>query len=153
MVAVKPDAASTLFIGGTNVYRSTNTGSTWTRIGGYANASGYAKYANHHPDIHVLKFGPASTVTLFSGDDGGIQKADITGAVTWTHLNNDYRTYQYYHVAIKQEAGVNDFIGGAQDNGTTTSIGGGTAMTAALSGDGCAVGLAAGAAPYTVLPH
>ena len=149
VIAIKPDDPATIFIGGTNVYRSTNTGSSWTRIGGYALPTGYARYTNHHPDIHVLKFGPASTTTLFSGDDGGIQKADITGAVTWTPINNDYRTYQYYHVAIKQEAGVNDFIGGAQDNGTTTSIGGGSSMTAALSGDGAAVGLASGAAPYT----
>jgi Secretion system C-terminal sorting domain len=149
VVAVKPDDPATLFIGGTNLYRSTNTGSTWTRIGGYASAGGYTKYANHHPDIHVLKFGPASNSILFSGDDGGIQKADITGTVTWTELNNDYRTYQYYHVAIKQEAGVNDFIGGAQDNGTTTSIGGGASMSPIWGGDGAAVGLSSGAAPYT----
>lgn len=149
VIAIKPDDAATIFIGGTNVYRSTNSGSTWTRIGGYANTSGYSKYTNHHPDIHALAFGPASSTTLFCGDDGGIQKADITGTVSWTPLNNDYRTYQYYHVAIKQEAGVNDFIGGAQDNGTTYTTGGSASMSSIFSGDGAGVGLASGSAPYT----
>jgi hypothetical protein len=150
VVAVKPDVASTIFIGGTNAYRSTDAGLTWTRIGGYAGTGGYSKYLTHHPDIHDFKFGPASSSLLFCGDDGGIQRGDITATpVVWTSLNNDYRTYQYYHVAIKPELGVSDFIGGAQDNGTTTSIGGTTALSEIFTGDGVAVGLASGAYPYT----
>ncbi len=148
-ISVKPDDANTIFIGGTNAYKSTNAGATWTRIGGYATTSGYAQYTNHHSDVHVLKFGPASNSILFSGDDGGIQKADITApTATWTPLNNNFPTYQYYHVAIKQDNAVNDFIGGAQDNGTTGVIGGGTAFSQFLSGDGVAVGIAKGPAPY-----
>lgn len=148
-IAVKPDDQNTIFIGGTNAYRSTNGGASWTRIGGYASSAGYGIYANHHPDVHVLKFGPASNTTLFSGDDGGIQRADITApTVSWTALNNNFPTYQYYHVAIKQDNAVNDFIGGAQDNGTTGVLGGGTSFNQYLGGDGVAVGLATGPAPY-----
>ncbi len=148
-ITVKPDDANTIFIGGTNAYRSTNGGATWTRIGGYANTGGYSQFANHHSDVHVLKFGPASNTILFSGNDGGIQKADITApGVSWTSLNNNFPTYQYYHVAIKQDNAVNDFIGGAQDNGTTGVVGGGTVFSPLLSGDGVAVGLAKGPAPY-----
>ncbi len=148
-IAVKPDDPNTIFIGGTNAYRSTNGGTSWTRIGGYASSAGYATYANHHPDVHVLKFGPASNTILFSGDDGGIQRADITApTVSWTALNNNFPTYQYYYVAIKQDNAVNDFIGGAQDNGTTGVLGGGTSFNQYLSGDGVAVGLATGPAPY-----
>ncbi len=148
-ISVKPNDANTIFIGGTNAYKSANAGATWTRIGGYASTAGYAQYANHHADVHVLKFGPGSNDILFSGDDGGIQKADITAPVaTWTSLNNNFPTYQYYHVAIKQDNAVNDFIGGAQDNGTTGVIGGGTAFSQFLGGDGVAVGLATGPAPY-----
>ena len=148
-ISVKPNDPNTIFIGGTNAYRSIDAGATWTRIGGYANTAGYTRYANHHPDVHVLKFGPASNDILFSGDDGGIQKADITVTpASWTSLNNNFPTYQYYHVAIKQESGVNDFIGGAQDNGTTGVVGGGTAFSELLGADGVAVGLANGPAPY-----
>jgi hypothetical protein len=150
VVAVKPDLASTIFIGGTNAYRSTDAGLTWIRIGGYAGTGGYSKYLTHHPDIHDFKFGPASSSLMFCGDDGGIQRGDITATpVVWTSLNNDYNTYQYYHVAIKPEIGVSDFIGGAQDNGTTTSIGGTTALSEIFTGDGVSVGLASGAYPYT----
>lgn len=149
VIAVKPNDANTIIIGGTNVYRSTNGGASWTRIGGYASSSGYALYTNHHSDIHALAFKPSDPTKLVTGDDGGIQVGDITaGTVSWTPLNNNYQTYQYYHVAIKQESGVNDFIGGAQDNGTTTAIGGSSAMTMINSGDGSAVGFGSGTGTY-----
>lgn len=149
VVAVKPDDPNTIVIGGTNLYRSIDGGATWTRIGGYASASNYSLYLNHHPDVHALVFKPTDFTKLYSGDDGGIQVGDITApTVVWTSLNNDYQTYQFYHVAIKQEAGVNDFIGGAQDNGTTTGVGGSTSFNSILGADGVAVGLGSGAAPY-----
>jgi len=149
-IVVKPNDVNAIFIGGTNAYRSTDGGLNWTRIGGYANTSGYALYNNHHPDIHALKFGPADNNLLFSGSDGGVHAADIFQTFpNWVSLNNNFITYQYYHVAMKQEAGVNDFVGGAQDNGTTAVIGGGTAFSTVLGGDGVAVGLSGGPAPYT----
>lgn len=55
VVAVKPDNENVVFIGGTNLYRSTNgftsTAAT-TRIGGYNSSANYAQYPNSHPDIH-----------------------------------------------------------------------------------------------------
>lgn len=148
-LAVKPDDANTLVIGGTNAYRSLNGGTSWTRIGGYAGPSSYSQWANHHPDIHVLKFIPADPNQLVSGNDGGIQKGNITASpVVWTPMNNNYQTYQYYHVAIKQETGANDFIGGAQDNGTSAGLSGSTSFSNIISGDGVAVGLGSGAGSY-----
>ncbi|MEZ4826706.1 MAG: T9SS type A sorting domain-containing protein [Bacteroidia bacterium] len=151
VVAVKPDNASTVFVGGTNIYRSTDgftsTGNT-TRIGGYASAGGYAKYTNHHPDIHVLTFAPNNNDVLYSGTDGGVHSADITaGTPSWTSLNNDYVTYQYYHVAIDPTVGSDYVIGGAQDNGTTESSTG-TSHTEIGSGDGVAVGISTGGINY-----
>ncbi|MDX2248928.1 MAG: T9SS type A sorting domain-containing protein [Bacteroidia bacterium] len=151
VVAVKPDNASTVFVGGTNIYRSTDgftSTSNTTRIGGYANTSGYAKYTNHHPDIHVLTFAPNNNDVLYSGTDGGIHSADITaGTPAWTSLNNDYVTYQYYHVAIDPTVSSDYVIGGAQDNGTTESSSG-TSHTEIGSGDGVAVGIATSGENY-----
>ncbi len=143
VLTVKPDNANTVFIGGTNIYRSTNgftsTAAT-TRIGGYNAAGSYALYPNSHPDIHTLVFGAGSNSILYSGNDGGIQKADITaGSVTWTPLNNDYVTYQYYHADILPVGGSDIFVGGAQDNGTTLNTGSTTASSI-LGGDGVATG-------------
>ncbi|MFN8345100.1 MAG: T9SS type A sorting domain-containing protein [Spirosomataceae bacterium] len=144
VVAVKPDDVNTVFVGGTNVYRSTsgftNTTAT-TRIGGYNSPASYALYPNHHPDIHALVFANGNNTTLYCGDDGGIQKADITQpSVTWTSLNNNYTTYQYYHADIEPTNGSTVVMGGAQDNGTTANPGG-TDFSSVLGGDGCQTGI------------
>lgn len=143
-VAVKPNDENTVFIAGTNVYRSTNgftsTAAT-TRIGGYNSPASYALYLNHHPDVHTLVFAKGDNNTLYTGDDGGIQKGDITATtVTWTPLNNDYVTYQYYHGDIVPTMASGDIVvGGAQDNGTTLSDAGST-YSSIFGGDGVAVG-------------
>ena len=151
VVAVKPDNANTVFVGGTNIYRSTDgftsTANT-TRIGGYASTANYAKYSVggvvHHPDIHTIVFASDDDDVLYCGSDGGIHSADITDAsVEWTNLNNDYITYQYYHVDINPTNGSNLMIGGTQDNGTTANDVG-TTGTEIWSGDGVSVGLFSG---------
>jgi hypothetical protein len=151
-IAVKPDDPNTVFIGGTNIYRSTNgftsTAAT-TRIGGYANTGSYNLYSNSHPDIHTLVFSATSNTTLYAGDDGGIQKADITATpVVWTALNNNYVTYQYYHADLVPTGGSDILVGGAQDNGTTLNTGGTTASSI-YGGDGVAVGFMSYTNPAT----
>lgn len=147
-IAVKPDDVNTVFIGGTNVYRSTsgftNTTAT-TRIGGYANPSSYARYTNHHSDIHELKFASGSNSILYTGDDGGIQAGDITqSTVSWTSLNNNYPSYQYYHVALDPQNGSTLVMGGAQDNGTTYMNSASTTGNILDGGDGASVGMSSG---------
>jgi|CXWL01.1.fsa_nt_gi hypothetical protein len=146
VVAVKPDAASTVFIGGTNSYRSTDAGLTWTRIGGYASSATYALYASSHPDVHSFVFQPGSPLIMLCGNDGGIQRTtDCTaGTVAWTQINTGYRTYQYYYVTLDPRAANDKVIGGAQDNGSTRNgeIGEtGTSFEMVYGGDGISVGL------------
>ena len=144
VVAVKPDDANTIFIGGTNAYRSTDTGATWTRIGGYNSPANYAQYPNSHPDIHSFVFQPGSPSTMLCGNDGGIQRTTdvLAPTVAWTPINNGYRTYQYYYVANDPRMGNDKVIGGAQDNGTTRNVGGtGSQFESVFGGDGVSVGL------------
>lgn len=144
VVSVKPDNADIVFVGGTNIYRSTDgfaSNSNTTRIGGYAGTGGYAQYVNSHPDQHTIVWATGDNNTLYSGNDGGIQKADIaTGTVVWTPLNNDYVTYMYYHTDLSPVAGQDLFVGGAQDNGTTISNVGSNATSPVFGGDGAGVG-------------
>ena len=155
VVSVKPDNENFVVIGGTNAYKIENiaTDATFVRIGGYASNTSYAIYnvggVRHHPDIHALEFDPNNNNILYSGTDGGVHKtADITAAaIPWQNLNNNYITYQYYHVALDPLNGSNIVFGGAQDNGTT--IGGtdagltdNTMMNTYSGGDGVAVGIA-----------
>jgi hypothetical protein len=144
VVAVKPDAPGTVFIGGTNAYRSADAGLTWTRIGGYASAGSYGLYASSHPDVHAFAFKPGSPLVMLCGNDGGIQRTtdNTAGTVAWTQINTGYRTYQYYYVDIDPRVGNSKVIGGAQDNGSTRNIGGsGTDFEQVTGGDGVSVGL------------
>lgn len=153
IVNVKPNDENFVVIGGTNAYKIEDivNDATFVRIGGYRDNGGYALYSfngdDHHPDIHALDFDPNNPDVLFSGTDGGVHKTtDVTATtVGWTNLNNNYQTYQFFHVAIDPESGSDFVIGGAQDNGT---VAGGldtspdlTTMTEQLGGDGVSVGV------------
>jgi hypothetical protein len=124
-ITVKPNDPNFVILGGTSLYRSTNgfaTAAATSWIGGYGNTlPTLTFYANSHPDIHNFVFNPSNFNEAISSDDGGIRiTTDITApgsTVAWSHINN-YQTLQYYRVAIDPEAGINNFVGGAQDNGT-----------------------------------
>ena len=147
VMLAKPGTPNTIFLGGTNIYRSTDgfTSTTnTTRIGGYANTAGYGLYSNSHPDIHAIAFRPGTPNIMLCGNDGGIQRtSDNTAAtVSWSQINNGFRTYQYYYVAIDPRFGNAKVLGGAQDNGSSRNIGGtGTNFESIFAGDGVSVGL------------
>ncbi len=128
VIAVKPDDPNVIFVGGTNLYRSTDgfTSKTKTEwIGGYRKQNPVTPetYPNSHADLHGLFFGPTNANTAFAINDGGIQKTDSIMAnrspdpVPWTVVSR-YQTLQYNFVAMDPAGGQNNFFGGAQDNGT-----------------------------------
>lgn len=142
-VAVKPNDQNEFYIGGTNAYAMTYTPAgpsvSFTRIGGYNSPADYALWPNHHPDIHVFAFKPNDPDTLFTGTDGGVHKT-ATAFTDWVSLNNDYVTYQEYHIAISPNLGSDLILGGAQDNGTHESANG-TLHNTVLGGDGVAAAI------------
>ncbi len=127
VVRVKPNDPNTVFIGGTNLYRS-STGfqdSTHTSfIGGYEHGASLPvvnSYLNHHSDQHCLEFLPSNPDIMISATDGGVFKTLDNNAATvaWQPLNNGYLTSMFYTIAIDHATpGNNIIIGGAQDNGT-----------------------------------
>jgi len=154
VVSVKPDNPNFLVIGGTNIYKIANitTDAMFSRIGGYRGPGTYAIYneggVNHHPDVHALEWSTSNANTLYTGTDGGIHRTiNINAPFTiWQNLNNNYLTYQYYHVNMTNVANNDFVIGGAQDNGTT--IGGinsgnsnSSLMGSYFGGDGAAVAI------------
>ena len=151
MVAVKPDNENVVFVGGTCLYRSTNgftsTGATsW--IGGYGNTlPTLTIYPNSHPDMHVIAFDPNNASRAISANDGGLQITNNilgtvtpTEPVTWSMVRN-YQTLQYYHVGMDPGDGRNNFIGGAQDNGTQFRLDGNNDHTRIIGGDGGAAAM------------
>ncbi|HTP14069.1 MAG TPA: T9SS type A sorting domain-containing protein, partial [Bacteroidota bacterium] len=159
VIKVKPDNPDFVFIGGTNLYRSSDgfastSNSAW--IGGYSTANDISQMSGHHCDEHALAFKPGSPATLLSGSDGGISRTtnDSTAAPTWTFLNNGYLTSQFYSIAVDQ-AGSGDatMIGGMQDNSNmmTTSTNGSTPWVVMPGGgDGCFSAIANGKTYYYI---
>jgi len=149
VIKVKPDNENAVFIGGTNLYRSTDGFATKNNIawiGGYSTDNDISQYKFHHPDQHSLAFNPNNAAELYSGHDGGISKtADcLAPTVQWLFKNNGYLTTQFYTVAFNEiTANDNRLVGGLQDNGTwwTTTSAGATPWNTVFSGDGafCAV--------------
>ena len=125
VVKVQPGTGH-VFIGGTNIYRSTDGFSSpnnTTHIGGYKPGTYlpfFEIYPNHHPDQHDMLFLPSNPNILISASDGGVHRTDDAnaGTVVWTPLNNGYRTTQCYTLIINKEtAEDNTIISGLQDNG------------------------------------
>ncbi len=136
-----PGNPNLLFLGGTNLYRSVDAGANWVHIGGYR-AGTNPHGGDSHPDVHSISFSPSNNNMLFVTDDGGIRKGDILNTtVNWIPLNNSLPTFQYYHVAINPNSGIDNYIGGAQDNGTTSSYNSGAVHTQIFGGDGVSVGI------------
>lgn len=178
-VAVKPDDPNTVFLGGVNLFRSTNgftstANTAW--IGGYgANfTSGLNIYGSQnnpgdiskwsHPDMHALAFDPTNSSRAICANDGGLQvtnniMSNIAGVepVLWDVIPN-YQTLQYYHVAMDPGTGRANFIGGAQDNGTRFRDGAGVLGPSPgnshyrlLSGDGGASAIARASATSQII--
>jgi len=125
IVAVMPGDSNKVFIGGTNLYRSSDAfrSDTMTvQMGGYGvntKRPNWKLYENHHPDQHVFFFDNKNSNIVFNGNDGGIFKTFncLADSVKWTSLNNGYLTTQMYTCGIETQAASDIIIAGLQDNG------------------------------------
>jgi len=133
-IAVDPNNSSTLFIGGVDIFKSTNGGSTWTQLTSWW---GGCSRPYIHADQHVIMFEPGNSSKVYFGNDGGIFSSTNAGS---SFLNKAfaYNVTQYYACAMNGTAYNNQFMAGAQDNGTQQySIGGVNTTVEVVGGDGC----------------
>ncbi len=143
MLSIHPADPETVFLGGTNLYRSENgfsSRSETKRIGGYDPDNSAAVYPNHHPDQHFALFYPGNPNKMLSANDGGLRLTQNATAdsVMWTSLNNGFVTSQFYTIAQQQNESTNLIIGGMQDNGTylRSAPGENPSWSRILGGDG-----------------
>ncbi|MEY4594182.1 MAG: hypothetical protein RIQ47_592 [Bacteroidota bacterium] len=127
LVRVHPSDPQVVYVGGTNLYRSTDgftSDSNVVLIGGYDPVSTipfYGNYPNNHSDQHDLFFYPSNPDRMLQANDGGVYRTENNRAttVTWDSLCAGYLTGQFYTVALDHGQVANDIvIGGTQDNGT-----------------------------------
>jgi hypothetical protein len=125
LLAVHPTNENLVLAGGVNLFKSTDgfaTSNNVTFVGGLESDVTYTDPTrSSHVDFHAYAFQPSSPNRFVVANDGGLQvTSDITASkITWNNLNNQYQTFQYYHVAIDPVAGSLTFAGGAQDNSTS----------------------------------
>ncbi|MCB0735327.1 MAG: T9SS type A sorting domain-containing protein [Bacteroidetes bacterium] len=114
---VDPNDASTLVVGGINMFRTTNSGSSWTQLSSWVGCGGYSEV---HSDHHVLVYKPGDSDTLINGNDGGIYLTEDVSASppVWKMTNDDFNVTQFYAGAMHPDAGSHYFLTGAQDNGS-----------------------------------
>jgi PKD repeat protein len=127
-IACDPTNENTLYVGGVNIWKSTNGGANWTIVGHWWGASG-TPYV--HADHHHAKFKPG-TSELYVGTDGGVYKT-TNGGSSWTELNNGMNITQYYKIS-QSTSDTTVVIGGAQDNGS--HLRGASSWTEVTGGDG-----------------
>ncbi|WP_459209521.1 T9SS type A sorting domain-containing protein [Aquimarina rhabdastrellae] len=116
-LAISPNNKNLIIVGGVHGWRSTNGGNSWERyLDGYWTQGNPYFYV--HSDHHDLKFMPGNGDVLFSANDGGLFKGDITTNNAWTDLSAGLAITQYYKVAGTPQ-NANFLLAGAQDNDIT----------------------------------
>jgi hypothetical protein len=123
VLEVHPNNGDIVYLGGTNLYRSTDGFSTslntaW--IGGYDTANNVKVFQNHYVDQHALAFFPSNSNKMLSSNDGGVFITDdnTRNLPNWRSLNNGFVTAQFYSIGLDEFGVFGDIIGGTQDNGS-----------------------------------
>jgi PKD repeat protein len=116
-IAVAPTNADHVLVGGVNVWRSTNGGTSWT-INAHWTGTG-APYV--HADIHALEYIPGSATTYYAGCDGGVFRTAASGT-SWTDLSNGLQITQAYRLGCATTS-TSILVTGLQDNGTIRNAG------------------------------
>lgn len=133
---VDPVDSTRVVVGGIDLYRSINSGTTLTKISNWQQVP-ISAHADHHVIVHHPGYDGVTNKIVYFGNDGGVYKATDVLTVTqtsgWTFLNNTLGVTQFYGGAINSDGSV--VIGGTQDNGTLRSDGP-TDWTRMFGGDG-----------------
>ncbi len=130
VIAIDPYNSSNICIGGVDMMKSTNGGTSWSQLTFWDSYYGTPAV---HADHHAIVFDKKNSGTIFEGNDGGIYKT-TNGGMTWTNINNGLQITQFYSGAVYKTGAT--YFGGAQDNGHLKYNGYGTNWSEVYGGDG-----------------
>jgi Bacterial Ig domain/Secretion system C-terminal sorting domain/Bacterial pre-peptidase C-terminal domain len=125
-IAVDPSVKTTIYVGGVNVWKSTNSGAAWSCIAHWSGSG--APYI--HADNHDFTFVGS---TLWVGNDGGVFSS-ANGGSTWSDKSSTLANAQLYGMG-QSATNATKILSGHQDNGTNLTTNG-TTWSQNLGGDG-----------------
>ncbi len=134
MIGIDPNNDATLYVGGIDLFKSTNSGNNWSQFSHWYGGFGYQEV---HADQHGIAFANSNRIVF--GNDGGIFYTN-NGGTTTSPRNNGYNVTQFYKAAINQPTSTDKLLAGAQDNGSQLidpAPGGVGSSTEVTGGDGC----------------
>ncbi len=136
ILAIDPNNTDMVIAGGINLHRSMNGGQDWENISFWIDG---ACDSYVHADQHAIEYNPANDRQVIFGTDGGVALTEDITAIdpVINHRNRGYNVTQFYAVATTNESASNNFLAGAQDNGTQRFVSAGlNSTTEANGGDG-----------------
>lgn len=120
IASVNPENPDELYVGGLDVWKSSNGGNSWNHLSDWSLMyyGGGDEYV--HADQHNQVYRPGTDDEMIFGSDGGVfyTNNSTSSDVVFQEKNNNYSTLQFYTCDIYPVPGVDIFVGGLQDNGT-----------------------------------
>jgi len=138
VIAVDPADANRVWVGGVDLFRSDDGGSTWGQASYWwtddprTDAESQFVHADQHAIVFHPRYDGVANRTAYFGNDGGIARTtdaraqitygkdavcfDVKSRMAFTDVNNSFGVTQFYHGAVYPDG--KQFIGGTQDNGT-----------------------------------
>lgn len=117
VIEADPSNDNILYVGGIDLFKSSNGGSSWSQLSHWYGGFGY-QYV--HADQHSIAFGNNSSTEMVYGNDGGMYYSGNAGSSIGVR-NTGYNVTQFVKAGIGPDGnGDTDgiFSAGAQDNGT-----------------------------------
>ncbi|OGS61531.1 MAG: hypothetical protein A2X07_07445 [Flavobacteria bacterium GWF1_32_7] len=126
-ISVDPTNDAIVYIGGIDIHRSANSGTSWQTISKWS--SGYGTGVSVvHADQHAMVFRPGNANQAIFGHDGGVSYASSLSAAPSSTTAiatrvNGLNITQFYSIGVAPTQAVSGLTGeyfaaGAQDNGT-----------------------------------
>ncbi|NJB81462.1 T9SS type A sorting domain-containing protein [Wenyingzhuangia aestuarii] len=126
---VDPTDDTVLYAGGIDLFRSANSGTSWSQISKWSNNNNLnsLNVSLVHADHHAVVFNPLDSNKAVFANDGGIYySANISSATSSATAiksrNTGYNITQFYSGAIGQDKDDELLLGGAQDNGSLFGV-------------------------------
>lgn len=138
MIGVDPNNDNTFYVGGIEIFKSTNSGGSFSQLTDWTVNPGSKNGSLNgvHSDQHCISFASSSRVVF--GNDGGIYYTN-DGGVNMIDRNKGYNTAQFVKAGINQTGTTQKLLAGAQDNGSqfiNNAPAGQGAATRVTGGDG-----------------